>query len=245
MRAVSRLCGFYPVICLTTEEKARKNLSQGGHTYSYNKNTKNNICYQWIATCVFNVLLPRWGLKCSRNNVFPQLVCIISTVMCFLYRELKFELKIIPVVSNNVQFHLIYIRSSKGSTHSLKIWMQYKNKCAQTISLRVTFHTCYSIKPLNSELNPICHLLALLGAHHFLHVSRIRVKQTCFFMAQQPLMGQSLLIVEASRSHSETPNSVGPFWTNDQPDAEISTWQNTTLITDRPPWRRWDSNPQF
>ena len=25
-------------------------------------------------------------------------------------------------------------------------------------------------------LNPICHLLALLGAHHFLHVSKIRVK---------------------------------------------------------------------
>ena len=30
--------------------------------------------------------------------------------------------------------------------------------------------------PLNTELNLICHLLALLGAHHFLHVSRIRVK---------------------------------------------------------------------
>jgi hypothetical protein len=29
--------------------------------------------------------------------------------------------------------------------------------------------------PLNPELNPICHLLALLGVHHFLHVSRIRV----------------------------------------------------------------------
>ena len=28
---------------------------------------------------------------------------------------------------------------------------------------------------LNTELNPICHLLALLGAHHILHVSRIRV----------------------------------------------------------------------
>ena len=28
----------------------------------------------------------------------------------------------------------------------------------------------------NAELNPICCLLALLGAHHFLHVSRIRVK---------------------------------------------------------------------
>ena len=31
------------------------------------------------------------------------------------------------------------------------------------------------INPLNAELNPICHLLALLGAHHILHVSRIRV----------------------------------------------------------------------
>jgi hypothetical protein len=29
---------------------------------------------------------------------------------------------------------------------------------------------------LNAELNPICHLVALLGVHHFLHVSRIRVK---------------------------------------------------------------------
>jgi len=34
---------------------------------------------------------------------------------------------------------------------------------------------CYIFNPLNPELNPICYLLALL-AHHFLHVSRIRVK---------------------------------------------------------------------
>jgi len=33
----------------------------------------------------------------------------------------------------------------------------------------------FSFNPLNAELNPICYLLALL-AHHFLHVSRIRVK---------------------------------------------------------------------
>jgi hypothetical protein len=30
--------------------------------------------------------------------------------------------------------------------------------------------------PLNAELNPICHLLALLETHHILHISRIRVK---------------------------------------------------------------------
>ena len=40
-----------------------------------------------------------------------------------------------------------------------------------------------SINPLNAELNPICHLLALLGVHHILHISRIRVnlkQQTTF-----------------------------------------------------------------
>jgi hypothetical protein len=32
------------------------------------------------------------------------------------------------------------------------------------------------INPLNAELNTFYHLLALLGAHHILHVSGLRVK---------------------------------------------------------------------
>jgi len=39
VRAVPRLCGFYPGICLTTEKKARKNLSQGSHAQTYSENT--------------------------------------------------------------------------------------------------------------------------------------------------------------------------------------------------------------
>ena len=31
------------------------------------------------------------------------------------------------------------------------------------------------INSLNAELNPICHLLALLGAHHIVHVRGISV----------------------------------------------------------------------
>jgi hypothetical protein len=31
------------------------------------------------------------------------------------------------------------------------------------------------LNPLNAKLNPICHLLALLGAHPILHISRITV----------------------------------------------------------------------
>jgi transposase len=33
----------------------------------------------------------------------------------------------------------------------------------------------FTLTPLNTKLNPICHLLALLAAHHIIHVSRIRV----------------------------------------------------------------------
>ena len=37
------------------------------------------------------------------------------------------------------------------------------------------YYYYYTLNPLNAELNPICYLLALLGAHLILHVSRIRV----------------------------------------------------------------------
>jgi hypothetical protein len=37
-------------------------------------------------------------------------------------------------------------------------------------------HDSNDVKPFNAELNSICHLLALLGAHLILHVGKIRVK---------------------------------------------------------------------
>jgi hypothetical protein len=46
------------------------------------------------------------------------------------------------------------------------------------------------------------------------------------------------------RLHSDTPHSVALPWASDQPDAETSTWQHTTLTRDRTSWPRWDSNPQ-
>jgi hypothetical protein len=42
------------------------------------------------------------------------------------------------------------------------------------------FENRSNFNPLNAELNPICCLLALLGARHFLHVSRIRVYRRIF-----------------------------------------------------------------
>ena len=71
-------------------------------------------------------------------------------------------------------------------------------------------HTCRNtnrgnINPLNPELNPICYLLALLGAHHFLHVSRIRVKLLTFRRLMSCIYGAPIL--DVSRSHTTTQHS--------------------------------------
>ena len=61
------------------------------------------------------------------------------------------------------------------------------------------------LNPLNPELNPICYLLALLGAHHFLHVSRIRVKLLTFRLLVSYTYGAPIL--DVSRSHTTTQHS--------------------------------------
>ena len=40
----------------------------------------------------------------------------------------------------------------------------------------INLSDCGDISRLNAELNPIRQLLALVGAHHIVHVSRARVK---------------------------------------------------------------------
>ena len=61
---------------------------------------------------------------------------------------------------------------------------------------------------------------------------------------QQPLVGQALLSIEASRSHSDTRHSVGLLWTGDQPDAEISTWQCTAPTRQKHLCPLWKLKPQ-
>jgi len=59
-------------------------------------------------------------------------------------------------------------------------------------------HSRY-INPLNAELNPICHLVALLGAHHILHISRIRVKVGHGLVKGKAIPLQALTGPEGSR----------------------------------------------
>jgi hypothetical protein len=76
------------------------------------------------------------------------------------------------------------------------------------------------------------------------HKTCVVGKIVFYSMAQHSLVGQGLFIIEASRSHSDTPYSVGLLWTSDQPDAETSTWQHMTFTRDRLLCPRWNPNPQ-
>jgi hypothetical protein len=67
------------------------------------------------------------------------------------------------------------------------------------------------INPLNAELNPICYLLALLGAHHFLYVSGIRVKSLNLRLLMLYVYIYIYIygapILDVSRSHTTTHHS--------------------------------------
>ena len=73
---------------------------------------------------------------------------------------------------------------------------------------------------LNAELYPICYLLALLGAHHFLRVSRIRVKS----LTLRLLMSYMLIKVQLDAtvcSHLFTATSLYMFRVSSHPSSGV------------------------
>jgi len=64
----------------------------------------------------------------------------------------------------------------------------------------------WTFNPLNPELNPLCYLLALL-AHHFLHVSRIRVKSLTLRLLMSYIYIYGAPILDVSRSCTTTHHS--------------------------------------
>jgi len=59
------------------------------------------------------------------------------------------------------------------------------------------------LNPLNAKLNPICHLLELLGAHPILHVSRIRVKGLLHYISYHYIRGMRALYVTDMKTGSD------------------------------------------
>jgi hypothetical protein len=45
------------------------------------------------------------------------------------------------------------------------------------LQIKEIAHDVEHFNPLNAELNPFCHLLALVGSRHILHLSSVKVKE--------------------------------------------------------------------
>jgi hypothetical protein len=92
------------------------------------------------------------------------------------------------------------------------------------------------INPLNSELNPVCHLLALLGTYHILHVSRIRVKlgTACYAIRHiKHCMSQDTLsTIYFSYLHSFLPYGI-IFGGNSAYSSNIFKIQRRVIMNDR------------
>jgi len=105
---VPRLCDFYPGICLTTEEKARKNLSQGKKKLSQvKKNLSQSTVYilpkhahitkpTQTHTLQNNIKPPQYKLKQTQCKIYSNESHNI--IKCPQYNQMKDQLKSIVVV---------------------------------------------------------------------------------------------------------------------------------------------------
>jgi hypothetical protein len=103
------------------------------------------------------------------------------------------------------------------------IWQWTNGKEPTTCFTRTQFHTSPIehpasmdyINPLNAELNPICHLLALLETHPILRVSRIRVNGWTHALVEGPgTIHSSRHRVESLKwHHSHQPCEFSPWRT--------------------------------
>ena len=71
-------------------------------------------------------------------------------------------------------------------------------------------HICYPLlSPFRQYLAEVIPQYDCKAIHYY---CKVRYSSPPFLMAQEPLMMQGHLIIEALRSHSDTPQSVGLLW---------------------------------
>jgi len=118
---------------------------------------------------------------------------LTRSLLCFVEFYVLLTMHLGSFLINNpvdAQFFFVYIYSNSLHISSTTVFIIRRINC---------------INPLNPELDSICYLVALLGAHHFLHVSRIRVKSLTFRLLMSYIYGAPIL--DVSRSHTTTQHS--------------------------------------
>ena len=92
------------------------------------------------------------------------------------------------------------------------------------------------INPLNPELNPIYYLLALL-AHHFLHVSRIRVKSLTIKLLMSYIYMEHLFLMflDHTQRHSTVGRTPLEEWSAHRRDLYLTTHDTHNRQISMPP----------
>jgi len=151
------------------------------------------VCFIWELLYMFRMVPPPimedleliW-VWCSKIKPVPalprqgqvaamlwQILDAVDTVVCAVWCYHPKYVEEFPDKMNCVTLHLVgYIIERDVISCTERNIL----KCFWTAHTKSCIFDEVKFNPLNPELNPICYLLALLGAHHFLHVSRIRVK---------------------------------------------------------------------
>jgi hypothetical protein len=157
----------------------------------------------------------------SSNLCYPQLLYL--TLISIYFSQTHFVINTIgfPFLCLQQPYQLFWYNLSCLIQTSWPIW-SHVYKYLRTFYLILT-----ATSTINSRMNWNSHQTILNNCN------KLRFLFACNApAAKQPLVDQGLLIIKASRSHTDKPHSV--------PVAETSTWQHTTLTRDQHPCPRQD-----
>ena len=130
-----------------------------------------------------------WTVSLSQRTITNTPHFIVHSLQRPRSHRPLWKLMFITACAKALQWTLFWTTSMQSSSLFWTTWMQSSSHIIL-------------VNPLNAELNPICCLLALLRAHHFLHVSRIRVKLLTLRRLTSYIYGAPIL--DVSRSHTTT-----------------------------------------
>ena len=135
----------------------------------------HNVGYFLSHWCKHFNHIKAWSFLCYARNI-QNTYFGISGVSLFSVWQHQWQNRLqLSAVFSTVKPTSCYTLPKKYVVkHDNIMYWQYNLQISATFS---SICAVFGFNPLNAELNPICHLLALLGGATILVVSRLRVKQ--------------------------------------------------------------------
>jgi len=131
-----------------------------------------------------------WGLRDTAVNLWAKFAFNFSFIILFV-KILSRKTFTVTQIITQTNFKLGVKKCLRlifsGQMKLEWTWLKFLSRTTCFWNLFITSLTGISLElvgvfnPLNAELNRIRHLLACFGAHHILHVSRMRVNALCKF----------------------------------------------------------------